>query len=157
LACQFVLACLTVLPATILMGGVFPLTVRIATSRLESVGRDIGNAYALNTIGAIVGSFLSGFVVLPKLGLQRGIYASVLGGLALAVALFATAPGLGRPRRALGIGAAFALALLGLVLPRWDLVTFSSGFFRVSIAREYISRQIHKKAWQDPKLVFYED
>jgi spermidine synthase len=55
------------------------------------------------------------------------------------------------------VGAAFALAIVGLLLPRWDLVTFSSGFFRVSIAREYISRQIHKKAWQDPKLVFYED
>jgi spermidine synthase len=157
LACQFVLACVTVLPATILMGGVFPLTVRIVATRLETVGRDLGNAYALNTVGAIVGSFLSGFVVLPKLGLQRGIYASVLGGLFIAAALAAVAPGLSRGRRALGVGAAFALAALGLVLPRWDLVSFSSGFFRVSIAREYISRQIHKKTWQDPKLVFYED
>jgi spermidine synthase len=157
LTCQFVLACVTVLPATILMGGVFPLTVRIAAPRLETIGRDIGNAYALNTIGAIVGSFLSGFVVLPRLGLQRGIYASVLGGLVIAAALAAVAPGLPRARRAAGVGAAFALAVLGLLLPRWNLVTFSSGFFRVSIAREYISRQIHKKAWQDPKLVFYED
>ncbi len=157
LTCQFVLACVTVLPATILMGGIFPLTVRVATGRLESVGRDIGNAYALNTIGAIVGSFLSGFVTLPKLGLQRGIYASVLGGLLVAAALFAVAPGLSRRRRTAGVGAAFALAVLGLVLPRWNLVAFSSGFFRVSIAREYISRQIHKKSWQDPKLVFYED
>jgi spermidine synthase len=157
LTCQFVLACVTVLPATILMGGVFPLTVRIAAPRLETIGRDIGNAYALNTIGAIVGSFLSGFVVLPKLGLQRGIYASVAGGLLVAAALALAAPGLSRARRAAGVGAAFALAVIGLVLPRWNLVTFSSGFFRVSIAREYISRQIHKKAWQDPKLVFYED
>ncbi|HEX4405383.1 MAG TPA: fused MFS/spermidine synthase [Polyangia bacterium] len=157
LTCQFVLACVTVLPATILMGGVFPLTVRIAAPRLESVGRDIGNAYALNTIGAIVGSFLSGFFVLPKLGLQRGIYASVLGGLLVAAALAAVAPGLSRARRTAGVAAAIVLALVGLVLPRWNLVTFSSGFFRVSIAREYISRQIHKKAWQDPKLVFYED
>src|SRR5206468_7195361 len=80
LICQFVLACITVLPATILMGGVFPLTMRIAAARLDSVGRDVGNAYALNTLGAIVGSFLSGFVVLPRLGLQRGIYLSALGG-----------------------------------------------------------------------------
>jgi spermidine synthase len=157
LGCQFVLACITMLPATFLMGGVFPFTIRIAAARLESVGRDVGNAYALNTIGAIVGSFLSGFFVLPKLGLQRGIYASVLGGLAVAAALVAVAPGLPRGRRALGVGAAFALALIGLVLPRWDLVSFSSGFFRVSIAREYISRQVHKQKWQDPQLVFYED
>jgi spermidine synthase len=157
LACQFVLACITVLPATFLMGGVFPLTIRIATTRLETVGRDVGNAYALNTVGAIVGSFLSGFFVLPKLGLQRGIYAATLGGLVLAAALVAVAPGLSRPRRTAGVGLAVALAVLGLALPRWNLVSFSAGFFRVSIAREYISRQIHKRAWQDPKLVFYED
>ena len=47
------------------MGGVFPLTVRVVTGGLDSVGHDVGNAYALNTVGAIVGSFLSGFVVLP--------------------------------------------------------------------------------------------
>ena len=45
----------------------------------------------------------------------------------------------------------------GLVLPRWDLGSFSSGFFRVSIAREYIYRKINKRKWQTPKLVFYED
>jgi spermidine synthase len=157
LVCQFVLACITVLPATVLMGGVFPLTMRIAAGRLDAVGRDVGNAYALNTCGAILGSFLSGFVVLPHLGLQRGIYVAVTVGLALAALLFAVAPGLPRARRAMGVGAAFGLAVLGLLLPRWDLVSFSSGFFRVSIAREYIYRKINKREWKNPKLVFYED
>ena len=157
LVCQFVLACITVLPATILMGGIFPLTIRIAAARLETVGRDVGSAYALNTLGAIVGSFLSGFVVLPVLGLQKGIYVAVLGGLLLAAALFVVAPELSRARRWAGAGTAVTLALVGLILPRWDLVSFSAGFFRVSIAREYIYRKIHKKEWKHPKLVFYED
>jgi spermidine synthase len=157
LTCQFVLACITVLPATVLMGGVFPLTMRIATARLDSVGRDVGSAYALNTIGAILGSFLSGFVVLPHLGLQRGIYVSVLAALGLAALLFAVAPRLTRAQRTAGVAAAAALAVIGAVLPRWDLVSFSSGFFRVSIAREYISRKIHNIAWKNPQLVFYED
>ena len=82
------LACITVLPATLLMGGVFPLTVRVATGGLDSVGHDVGNAYALNTLGAIVGSFLAGFVVLPRLGLEKGIYVAVLFDLALAAMLF---------------------------------------------------------------------
>src|SRR6266540_2822088 len=113
--------------------------------------------YVLSTLGAIVGSFLSGFVVLPKLGLQRGIYFAVLGDLALAALLYAVAPQLARRRRQAGVAAAVALALVGLVLPRWNLVSFSAGFFRLSIAREYISRKVHKHNWQDPKLVFYED
>ncbi len=157
LVCQFILTCIAVLPATVLMGGVFPLTVRIAAARLDSVGRDIGSAYAINTVGAIIGSFLSGFVTLPLLGLQKGIYVAVLASLSLSALLFAYAPGLPRARRAIGVGVAIAMALCGLRLPRWDLVSFSAGFFRVSIAREYIYRKIHKKSWQHPKLVFYED
>ena len=157
LACQFVLACVAVLPATFLMGAIFPLSVRVAAVDLKSVGRDVGSAYALNTLGAIVGSFLSGFVVLPALGLQKGIYVTVCAGLLLAVLLFAVAPGLAAPRRALGMVAAVALAGAGLVLPRWNLVVFSQGFFRVSIARDYIARKAQKKDWATPKLVFYED
>jgi spermidine synthase len=157
LFCQFALACMTVLPATLLMGGVFPLTVRVVTGGLDSVGHDVGTAYALNTVGAIVGSFLAGFVVLPGLGLEKGIYAAALFDLALAGLLFWVAPELPRRRRQAGVAAALALALLGLVIPRWDLGSFSSGFFRVSIAREYIYRKIHKRNWQTPELVFYED
>jgi spermidine synthase len=157
LFCQFALACVTVLPATLLMGGVFPLTVRVATGGLDSVGHDVGNAYALNTLGAIIGSFLAGFVVLPGLGLEKGIYAAVLFDLALAALLFWVAPQLSLRRRQAGVAAAVVLALLGLVIPRWDLGSFSSGFFRVSIAQEYIYRKIHKRNWQSPELVFYED
>src|SRR5262249_1536600 len=148
LVCQFVLACITVLPATLLMGGVFPLTVRVVTGGLDSVGHDVGNAYALNTLGAIVGSFLSGFIVLPRLGLAKGPYLAVLFDLALAAMLFLAAPGLPQRTRRAGVAAAVALALLGLVIPRWDLGSFSSGFFRVSIAREYIYRKIHKRGWK---------
>ncbi len=157
LICQFALACITVLPTTILMGGVFPLTMRIATARIDTVGKDIGNAYALNTVGAIIGSFLSGFVVLPMLGLQRGIYLVTVIGLGLAALLFANAPELSRRGRSLAVGAALAVALGGLALPRWNLMLFSSGFFRVSIARDYIYRKLHKKEWKYPELAFYED
>jgi spermidine synthase len=157
LVCQFVLACVSVLPSTLLMGAVFPLTVRVVSARFDSVARDVGSAYALNTVGAIVGSFLSGFVVLPVLGLQRGVYASVCFGLVLAAALFWVAPGLPRPQRLLGVATAAALAVGGLFLPRWNLVNFSVGFFRVSIAKDYIERRARQKKWQKPEVVFYED
>ena len=58
---------------------------------------------AVNTVGAIIGSFFSGFLVLPKLGLQRGIYAAVLGDLMLAGVLFWVSPGLPLKRRRAGV------------------------------------------------------
>jgi spermidine synthase len=155
--CQFIAICASILPATFLMGGVFPLTVRVVAGRLEHVGRDLGSAYALNTVGAIAGSFLSGFVVLPALGVQRGIYAAVLVGLALAAALFLVAPSLTSRARATGVALAVGLALAGPQLPRWNLIDLSVGFFRVSIAKDYIERQREKKPWEKPELVFYED
>ena len=152
------LACITVLPATLLMGGVFPLTVRVAAGGLDSVGHDVGNAYALNTVGAIVGSFLSGFVVLPRARARsRASTSRCCSTWRWRRCCSAVAPELPRRRRQAGVAAAVALALLGLVIPRWDLGSFSSGFFRVSIAREYIYRKIHKRGWQTPELVFYED
>ena len=157
---QFVLACLTVLPSTFLMGAIFPITVRVVTGDLGTVGRDVGFAYALNTLGAIVGSFFSGFLILPALGLQRGIYLAAVFDLALAFALFAVAPALPRPRRILGMAAAAAMALAALALPRWDLTNFSIGFFRISMARDYIDMVEHRhqrKKWQTPKLVYYKD
>jgi spermidine synthase len=155
--CQFVAICASILPATFLMGGVFPLTIRVVAGRLEHVGRDLGSAYALNTVGAIVGSFASGFVVLPVLGLQRGIYAAALVGLALATALFLVAPSLTSRARATGVALAIGMALCGPQLPRWNLIDLSVGFFRVSIAKDYIERQREKKPWEKPELVFYED
>ena len=75
--------------------------------------------------------------MLPKLGLQRGIYVAVLASWSWPACCSRSRRGC-RARRRAASAAAVALALLGLVLPRWNLVTFSSGFFRVSIAREYI-------------------
>ena len=71
--CQFLLAALAVLPATLCMGGVLPLTIRVVARSVDSVGRDVGTAYSVNTLGAILGSFAAGFIVLPVAGLQRGL------------------------------------------------------------------------------------
>jgi spermidine synthase len=160
LTCQFALACLTVLPSTFLMGAIFPITVRVVTGDLGTVGRDVGFAYALNTVGAIIGSFFSGFVILPGLGLQRGIYLAAVVDLALAALLFSVASNLPRTRRMIGMATAVAMALVALVLPRWNLTNFSIGFFRISMARDYIDmveRRHQKKKWQSPKLVYYKD
>ncbi|MCG5052392.1 MAG: fused MFS/spermidine synthase [Myxococcales bacterium] len=152
--CQFVLACLVILPATLLMGAVFPLTMRIATASLEAVGHDVGRTYAINTLGAIVGSFLSGFVVLPLLGLERGLFLAAATLTLLAAALFWVAPG---GSRRLPLAAAGLVLVVAPWLPRWNLTSFSQGFFRVSIARDYVSRKAAKKEWKRPEMVFYED
>jgi len=67
-------SCLIVmLPPTILMGGSFPLVARIYTQNINRLGRSIGNIYSINTLGAIAGSFIAGFVLIPLIGIQKSI------------------------------------------------------------------------------------
>ncbi len=55
------------------MGMAFPLAAE-ARARLRSgFGRSAGETMALNTLGAIAGSLLAGFVLIPFVGLQRGM------------------------------------------------------------------------------------
>ena len=61
----FTVAALAVLPATLGMGATLPLTVRICATTRTRVGRDVGTIYAVNTLGAILGSFASAFVLVP--------------------------------------------------------------------------------------------
>ncbi|MEE8519557.1 MAG: fused MFS/spermidine synthase, partial [Dehalococcoidia bacterium] len=58
---------------TMLMGATFPVVSRVYTTNLAHGGRSIGTLYAVNTVGAIIGAFAGGFVLLPLLGIQRSL------------------------------------------------------------------------------------
>jgi len=62
-----------VLVPTILMGMAFPLASKLYTTKLGRVGTALGNLYAVNTLGGVAGSLLAGFVLIPLVGLQKGI------------------------------------------------------------------------------------
>lgn len=87
----FLISFLMVLPLTILMGMIFPLGIRLVASRLERMAADLGKLYSLNTFGAILGSFAAGFIIIPLLGIQKGIILSgSLYALASLIILFTT-------------------------------------------------------------------
>ena len=85
---RFVVAAVVVLllPTTFL-GAAFPAAARLVASGAR-VGRDVGAVAALNTAGGIAGTLLTGFVLVPRLGLVRSLGAlavtgAVLGALAV--------------------------------------------------------------------------
>lgn len=61
-----------VIPAT-LMGATFPVLLRGVLSQRERFGFTAGMLYAANTLGAMSGSLLCGFILIPSLGLIRTI------------------------------------------------------------------------------------
>ncbi|HDZ24628.1 MAG TPA: tetratricopeptide repeat protein, partial [Desulfobacteraceae bacterium] len=70
---QSIVLFLVMLIPTLLLGATFPLVAKIYARSMPHMGRSIGTAYALNTIGAISGSFAAGFVLIPFLGKENGL------------------------------------------------------------------------------------
>jgi spermidine synthase len=81
---------IVVLPAALVAGAQFPLLVALLGRGREAVGRQLGQAYAFNTAGAIAGALAGGFGLLPLLGAPNAWRAVAVGlavvGLASAVA-----------------------------------------------------------------------
>ena len=61
------------LPATIASGASIPIAARLITDNRHSVGQSMGRLYAISTYGGVVGSLLTGFLLLPVMGIYWSI------------------------------------------------------------------------------------
>jgi spermidine synthase len=111
-----------VLPPTLLLGAAFPAAARLAVHP-ERVGGDVGIVLALNTALGIAGTAVTGFVLVPALGLAGSLgalafLAAAIGGVAIArQADFSRAATMG------AAGLVVVVAALALALPRDRLAT----------------------------------
>jgi spermidine synthase len=105
------------------MGLTFPLLLQ-RVAPYATVGRLVGRLTAVNTVGAVVGSLVTGYLVLPALGSQRVLAASALFFVLLALATALVHAPTARKSTALGLG---LCTLFVLFTPRWDLSRLTSG------------------------------
>lgn len=74
----FVLAFISLIIPTTLMGGTFPVISKIYNNEIKKIGNDIGIVYSADTIGASIGVIAGGFVLLPLWGLSKTAIAAAL-------------------------------------------------------------------------------
>ncbi|MDZ4806614.1 MAG: fused MFS/spermidine synthase [Candidatus Eisenbacteria bacterium] len=54
-----------------LLGMVSPYAIRLRLTRVEDAGRTAGDLYAISTLASVAGALLTGFVLIPELGVSR--------------------------------------------------------------------------------------
>lgn len=134
LTSQVAFALLLMLVPTALMGAALPLASRVCVDRIESMARRVGNVFSANTVGSVVGAALTGFVLLPALGLEATLlFGAVVSGVLGVVLLRAW-----RPKRAdgpalwpvalLAVGLLAGIRLVGL--PSWDARLMQFALYR---------------------------
>jgi spermidine synthase len=73
---QIVVSSCILLVPTMLMGSTLPLLGRFVTVLEERIGSSVGRLYAINTLGAAIGCFLAGFVLIRTMGVLQTLYAA---------------------------------------------------------------------------------
>ena len=87
-------AFIVLVPCTALMGATLPMLARYAVSEDAQVGPRIGVLYAINTLGAIAGTLVAAFFLLPEFGLRMTVFIGVAGNAIVFLAAAALARGM---------------------------------------------------------------
>jgi spermidine synthase len=109
----FVPPLIVVGPAALFLGVAFPVAVRCYTDQVPVIGRKVGELYAWNTVGCILGALAGGFVLVPLVGTAKS--GVILAGITAvsSLALFAVHP---RGIRRIRIGDAAVLLAVAVIL-----------------------------------------
>ncbi|WP_437664791.1 fused MFS/spermidine synthase [Sorangium sp. So ce1182] len=117
---KFAVTAVTLLPSCVCLGIVFPTLLALVPASAAGAGRAIGAAYAINTLGAVIGSVVTGFFLLPHLGSRGTSYLVIAANAGLAALLLTRAGGRALRARPL-LAATTGLAMVVVVLhPSWS-------------------------------------
>jgi spermidine synthase len=118
---MIVTSIVAIFPASLLMGMAFPLGLAIWTSHVDDhhAGARIGVIYAVNVAGAVAGSLLTGFLLLPTIGSRASLL--LVSTMTLGMGLLLLTP-LPRRRAAIAAGTIAAAAFAGIAAAAPDPV-----------------------------------
>ncbi len=138
---------------TFLLGGQFPVVVKMTIRRLTDLGENVGRVYSANTIGAIVGAFCAGFFLIPGIGVQESIKMAIFLNLTFAVFLIWKSPSTGSGLKIYGAPLIAILCVMGArMVGDWDKAVISSGSFM-----PYRIEDLGSAEKRENKILFYQE
>ena len=99
LVLRLVLSLVVVLAPAVMMGGTLPVLARYLIDEVAQTRKAVASLYALNNIGAVLGSGVAGFYLLPELGIWSALgVASSMNFVAAGLVWLADARGASEPK-----------------------------------------------------------
>lgn len=154
---RFFLCSIVMLPPTLMIGAMFSCFIHILR-RSRPLGSEIGEAYFANTIGTILGSVLTGFCIIPLVGIQHTLFIAVGLNASIGVLTFFLQKERHNWRRYNALGLTAMLLVFGaFTLRPWDRGFISSDLaVKPSRAVGFTKKQL-LSAMQERDLVFYKE
>ena len=131
LTIQFLFGFSLMIVPTIFLGMSLPVATRIAARGIDVLGKSVGNVFAVNTLGTVIGSLLAGLVLIPLIGVKHtievGIGCNLCAG--LLVLLFTGAASRRQVFGALSV-ILFTVVIYSVFVPNWSQGMMLFGVFR---------------------------
>ncbi len=149
----------TMLLPALAMGGTFPVAADLFRRRGEPLSKSVGTIYAFNTVGAIAGSFLGGFLLIPFAGIRMALLL-LAGTNALLGIVFLLRAKRSNSRRAVALTAtAVIVVLAGAKMisgaPLWDENTMTIGPFQRGMLNAAAGKKRLEPFVKGTDLLFY--
>ena len=125
------IACGLTFPIALGIGVAFPLSLELAGSPNAIPARRLGILYAVNTVGAVVGALVAGFVAIPAIGLRASLLVATTALLLGAVALIIRG-GLSNRGRIAALVPFGAVVVWMATSPGWDREWLAAGGYLYS-------------------------
>lgn len=155
LLAQSVVASLLMLPATLLMGVLFPVVMRVYAEASQTGNNadddarlrpSVGLLYFLNTVGGVIGSLAAGFWLIPHIGPRTSLIGAAFLSVLLAVVVATATSSTKFPRRLpVPIAGAALAALLLFLAPGIDQIAMNIGVYAEMYTPEF-KRHIEEDA-----------
>ncbi len=153
---NFVLAFSFMFVPAFFMGVAFPLAGKIHGQYKKLVGRAVGEILSYNTIGAILGSAVSGFVLIYLLGIQQSLQVIIL--INIGFGLFVTVSVRGRKQLNWGVSGAVIIAMLILIINPDPWRLWDTKFYAVYQSNHpemYSSPEKVREAMENNDVLYY--
>ena len=153
-----VCAALLLVPA-LMFGAAFPLAAELYSRHKNTISSSVGGVYFWNTLGAILGSSLTGFMFIPLMGVHNTLVFALMVALGAGVVLLLGDGHAALKPRLAGAAVGVAAVLLVVSTARWDKTLMSSGPFLYyeSLGKSNTVSELHDYVSSKHKLLYYRD
>jgi spermidine synthase len=118
-------------PIALGLGVAFPLSLELAASHDAIPARRLGTLYAVNTVGAVIGALVAGFMAIPTIGLRASLLVGTTALLVGAIALIVRGARSNRSRIAVLVTVSAVVAWMG-TSAGWDREWLAAGGYLYS-------------------------
>jgi predicted membrane-bound spermidine synthase/tetratricopeptide (TPR) repeat protein len=148
---------LMIIPTTF-SGMSLPVVAKMASGDMKALGKNVGNVFSLNTIGAVAGAVATGLIFIPLLGVKQSIELGVMLNAILALVVFVKEERVGMPWK---IGISALLVLSGFTyrtaFPKWNENVSTVGVYRAFFKEAPTSYEQFFKEIEDRTTLWYKE